>query len=167
MTLTHKTHSMMRIVGLALITFVLAGIALFFFPKFSSAPKPEQSIPIVIENVPVKDSLVRFDNFGNHARMNPKQVIEGTAPGYWYFEGSFPVTLKDINGKMFATVVASTDEDWMVTEHARFTVTMPESFSYTGVGNILFKKDDPSDGEAPFDPEKDQLLVPVIFENKE
>ncbi len=167
MTLSHKTHSVLHIVALAAFTLVLAGLALVLFPKLSSAPTPGGT-PVAENNEPVKKySPLIFDNFGNHARLTPKQVISGMAPGYWYFEGSFPVTLLDINGNAFATVAATTDEDWMVTEHARFNVTMPESFYYTGVGSLLFKKDDPSDGEAPFDPEKDQLLIPVIFENQE
>ena len=166
MTISHKTHSVFYIVGLAAFTMILAGLALVLFPKFSIAPTPGGQITETVK-APEASSPVMFDNFGNHARMTPKQVIEGTAPGYWFFEGTFPVSLQDINGNTFTTIPAKTDEDWMITEHSTFTVTMPETFSYTGVGSILFRKDDPSDGEAPFNPEKDQLLVPVIFENKE
>jgi hypothetical protein len=100
-----------------------------------------------------------------NGRVSPKQIITGTVPGYYFFEGSFPVTLRDINDKAFATVVATTNEDWMVTKKIHFSITLPETFTYTGVGSMLFKKDDPSDGEAPFDPEKDQYVLPVIFEN--
>ncbi|HQV64798.1 MAG TPA: hypothetical protein PKZ56_01015 [Candidatus Paceibacterota bacterium] len=166
MTLSPKTHSMVHIVGLAVVTFILAGLALLLFPRFSNAPKPDESNPAITE-LTTKESSVVFDNFGSHARIVPKQIIEGKAPGYWFFEGSFPVTLQDINGNTFAIVTATTEADWMVTEHVQFSVTMPEPFSYTGVGSILFKKDDPSDGEAPFDPDKDQLVVPVIFKNEE
>lgn len=166
MTLSPKTHSMIHIVGLAVITFILAGLALLLFPRFSNAPKPDDSNSAV--TVSEKEELpVIFENFGSHARITPKQVIEGTAPGYWFFEGSFPVTLQDISGNTFAIIPATTDADWMVTEHVQFSVIMPEPFSYTGVGSILFKKDDPSDGEAPFNPQKDQLVVPVIFQNEE
>jgi hypothetical protein len=76
------------------------------------------------------------------------------------------VTLIDINGTPFATVIAKTKEDWTVTKTAHFSIKLPETFTYTGVGSILFKKDDPSDGEAIFNSETDELSVPVIFENE-
>ena len=162
MTISPKLHSIIHIIGLAIITIVFAGLILFFFPRLSDAPKPDPVIETVQPATPIM-----FDNFGNHARIIPTQTINGTAPGRWFFEGSFPVELLDINGTPFATVIATTDQDWMVTRNVEFTVTMPPEFSYTGVGSIHFKKDDPSDGEAPFDPATDELIVPVIFENKE
>jgi hypothetical protein len=72
----------------------------------------------------------------------------------------------DINNQPIGTVIATTDEDWMVTKNVGFSIVLPETFSYTGPGSLLFKKDDPSDGEAPFDPVKDQYSIPVVFEDQ-
>lgn len=159
MNISKKTLVLLEIIGLAVITFALAGI-LLFFPKLTNAPKNEEK---PIQQIPV--NVVNLDNLSNNDHVTPKQVITGTVPGFWFFEGSFPVTLRDINGNTLTTITATTTEDWMVTTNVHFTVTLPDTFSYNGVGDILFKKDDPSDGEALFNPETDQYIVPVIFEN--
>ncbi len=159
MNISKKTLVLLEIVGLAVITFALAGI-LLFFPKLTNAPKNEEKL---IQQIPA--NVINLDNLSDNDHVTPKQVITGTVPGFWFFEGSFPVTLRDINGNTITTITATTTEDWMVTTNVHFTVTLPDAFSYNGVGNILFKKDDPSDGEAPFNPETDQYIVPVIFEN--
>lgn len=159
MNISKKTLVLLEIVGLAVITFALAGI-LLFFPKLTNAPKNEEKL---IQQIPV--NVVNLDNLSNNDHVTPKQVITGTVPGFWFFEASFPVTLRDVNGDTIAVVTATTTEDWMVTTNVHFTVTLPETFTYTGVGSLLFRKDDPSDGEAPFNAETDQYVVPVIFEN--
>lgn len=159
MNISKKTRVLLEITGLAIITFALAGI-LLFFPKLTNAPKNEEKL---IQQIPA--NVINLDNLSDNDHVTPKQVITGTVPGFWFFEASFPVTLRDINGNTVAVVTATTTEDWMVTTNVNFTVTLPETFTYTGVGSLLFKKDDPSDGEAPFNPETDQYIVPVIFEN--
>lgn len=166
MSLSYKTNSIVRIIGLAIITLVLAGIILFFFPKLSNAPKPDGK-ETVLTQTPTTSPSITFDNLSNNARVQSGKIITGKVTGRWFFEGSFPVTLRDINGNTFTTVVATTKEDWMVTNHVTFSVSLPNAFIYTGVGSFLFKKDDPSDGEAPYDATTDELIVPVIFENQE
>ena len=159
MNISKKTQVFLEITGLALITLIMAGI-LLFFPKLTNAPKNGD---ISVQPTPV--AITTFDNLSDNDHVTPKQVITGTVPRFWFFEASFPVTLRDVSGNTIAVVTATTTEDWMVTTNVHFTVTLPETFTYTGVGSLLFKKDDPSDGEAPFNPETDQYVVPVIFEN--
>lgn len=142
----------------------LAAVIVFFFPKLSHAPL-ENTINVEQQKEQLSPSLT-FDSLKDNDHIKAEQMITGKVAGYWFFEGSFPVALRDINGNTFATVIAKTNEDWMVTQHVNFYITMPATFSYTGVGSMLLKKDDPSDGEAPFDPEKDQKIIPVIFENE-
>ena len=149
----------MEITGLALITLIMTGI-LLFFPKLTNAPKNED-MPVQVAPV----TVLNLDNVSDNDHVTPKQVITGTVPRFWFFEASFPVTLRDVSGNTIAVVTATTTEDWMVTTNVHFTVTLPETFTYTGVGSLLFRKDDPSDGEAPFNAETDQYVVPVIFEN--
>lgn len=162
--MAQKTKFALHIVALACITLILAAAGLFI-PKMLQAPKNPEPKPAMENQLTIPTPTVTLLDLNDHDRIHPGQVITGKAPGYYFFEGSFPVTLMDINGTPFTTVIATTKEDWMVTQTANFTLTLPEMFSYTGVGSIVFKKDDPSDGEAPFDPVKDQRIVQVIFEN--
>lgn len=162
--MAHKTKLALHIMGLAFFTFVLAAAALFI-PKILQAPKTPEKDYLPETQIQTPDPALLLNDLMNHDRVNPGQVITGKAPGYYFFEGSFPVVLLDINGNPFTTVIAKTDEDWMVTQTAHFSVTLPPLFSYTGVGSIMFKKNDPSDNEVPFDSIKDQRIIPVIFEN--
>lgn len=164
-------HEKIGIIGLALVTIIFAIVAITILPQKTIAPilDPSQINQETTSNVTTVEQtpVVVLDNLLKpNDRVKPGQIINGTVPGYYFFEGSFPVTLRDVNDTPFATVIASTDEDWMVSKKIRFSITLPETFTYTGVGSILFKKDDPSDGEAPFDPEKDQYILPIIFENE-
>ncbi len=161
-----KQHSWLGIGFLVFMTIVFAFIAITFFPKKTSIPAPvseslvqEGQQPETLTQ-PAPPIIVSIPTGGT---VTPGQVITGSAPGYYFFEGSFPVTLRDNNDQPFATVIAKTDEDWMVTQTVSFTVTLPPTFSYTGMGSMLFKKDDPSDGEAPFNPAQDQYILPVFF----
>lgn len=160
MTLFKKTITFLQIAGLAIITVLLALGIIFFFPKFTNAPiQPAPSAD------PIAISPVVLDTLSPGDYVRPSQEITGTTPGFWFFEASFPVTLRDINGNDLVTLIAKTDEDWMVTKNVQFSFTLPDTFSYTGPGFIYLKKDDPSDGEAPFNPTTDELTIPVIFEN--
>lgn len=162
--MAHKIKTALHIIALAGITFVLA-VAVLFIPKILHAPKTPEPKPIVESKLEIPAPMVMFFDLNDHDRVHGNQIITGKAPGYYFFEGSFPVILTDVNGTPFATVIAKTKEDWTVTKTTHFSVILPETFTYTGVGSILFKKDDPSDGEVPFDPIRDQRMVPVIFEN--
>lgn len=162
-----KHHEKIGIAGIVIVTALFTIIATTILPKKTLAPATPSPVQVDTKTEPTTKPIppVVIETIQPNSRVSPKQVITGTVPGYYFFEESFPVTLRDINDKPFTTIVATTDEDWMVTTKVHFSITLPETFTYTGIGNILFKKDDPSDGEAPFDPEKDQYVLPVIFEN--
>jgi hypothetical protein len=164
----HHWINSLHIIGLVIITGILAITLGMFLPKKTQAPNtnPDTTISTVAQNnlpTPLSE-VIQFNTIIENNRVNPKQVITGTVPGTWFFEGSFPVFLKKPSGEIFATIIAKTDEDWMVTKNVSFSVTLPDEFSYSGIGTITFTQDDPSDGESgrPIQ----QKTVPVIFENK-
>jgi hypothetical protein len=163
----HHWINSLHIIGLIIITGVLAIILGMFLPKKTTAPNTDShiTIPNTLENKPSPQpsEIIQFNDITNNNRVHPNQIITGTVPGTWFFEGSFPVFLKKPSGEIFATVTATTDEDWMVTKNVTFTVTLPDEFSYSGIGTITFTQDDPSDGESgrPIQ----QKTIPVIFEN--
>ncbi len=155
-------HQRISILGLALITFFFAFIALTFLPKRTIAPILPSNPQPVTHNSP--NAIIFINDLQPNTIVLPEQIITGTAPGYYFFEGSFPVELRTAENEIFATVIAKTNEDWMTTQSVQFTVILPSSFDYIGTGSIRFIKNDPSDGEAPFNPEQDELIIPVFFE---
>lgn len=159
--MSQKATSAIHIIALMIITLGAAFIIGTFLPRKSQAPVGPQQVE---QTEVIAPSAITFENLNENDRVKPKQIITGEVPGYWFFEGSFPVELRKASGETFATVIAKTNQDWMVTTNVKFEIILPASFTYTGVGSILFKKDDPSDGEAPWKPEYEEV-VPVIFEN--
>ena len=155
-----KISHTLKIIGLAMVTFGLALAIGLLLPKSTQAP-------IIINQTPENQLPTGFslDQVTNNDRVSPGQIITGSIPGVWFFEGSFPVQLQDVNGTTFTTIIATTAEDWMTTNNVSFTTTLPETFTYTGVGKLVFMRDDPSDGESGIDMADFTATIPVIFEN--
>lgn len=73
-------------------------------------------------------------------------VVTGEARGTWFFEGSFPVTLVDWDGKIIAQAPAMAVGEWMTTNYVPFTVTL--NFikpTYNSKGTLILHNDNPSD----------------------
>ncbi len=87
-------------------------------------------------------------------------ILTGTARGYWYFEASFPVELRDAKGEIIALVPAEAQSEWMTEEFVPFRAELHFSPQPQGSrGTLRLKKDNPSG-----DPERDdELVVPVTF----
>lgn len=75
-------------------------------------------------------------------------TITGKARGVWYFEGSFPVELRDSNNVQLAIEPATAKTDWMTTDWVSFSTTLNFSASTTGTGILIFHRDNPSDNPA-------------------
>ncbi|PJA47408.1 hypothetical protein CO172_01455 [Candidatus Uhrbacteria bacterium CG_4_9_14_3_um_filter_36_7] len=87
-------------------------------------------------------------------------VIEGQARGMWFFEASFPVVLKDVQGNIIAQGIATALDDWMSEDFVPFRASLVfTSLPQAGAGTLILQKDNPSGL-----PENDALVeVPVIF----
>lgn len=93
---------------------------------------------------------------------SPLQV-KGRAKGIWFFEGSFPVTLTDWDGRTVAEGIATSNEDTMTESFVPFTATLTFTIPEDGDnGMLILKKDNPSGL-----PEHDaQVAVPVFFSHE-
>jgi hypothetical protein len=114
-------------------------------------PLAEQPAVISVGNITI-------DNLVQNQVITTPMTITGTVK-VWFFEGSFPVFVKDSNGNQLAVALASSPVDWMTADPIPFTVTIP-AINYQGPGTITFQKDNPS-GEPQFD---EQVVVNVVFE---
>lgn len=99
-----------------------------------------------------------IDNLAQNQNITLPMTVTGTAQ-VWFFEGSFPVFMKDSNGNQIGVGLASSSQDWMTANPIPFSVTLP-AVNYTGPGTLVFTKDNPS-GEPQFD---DSYVVNVVFQ---
>ena len=88
-------------------------------------------------------------------------IIRGRARGTWFFEGDFPLVLKDPKGRIIARGFVTARGQWMTKEFVPFEGTLNfKEPAAAGRGILVFKKDNPSDR-----PELDDSLeLPVHFE---
>jgi hypothetical protein len=87
-------------------------------------------------------------------------TVNGSARGTFYFEASFPVTLKDSSGNIIAQTYAQALDDWMTENYVPFqsTVTFPAQ-PKGSKGTLILKNDNPSG-----DPSRDIFLeIPITF----
>lgn len=86
--------------------------------------------------------------------------VIGKARGYWFFEASFPIELRDKNGKVIATAIAQAQGEWMTEDFVPFKVTIKAPVSYIGQATLVLKKDNPSGL-----PENDaSMSIPITVE---
>jgi hypothetical protein len=87
--------------------------------------------------------------------------IRGRARGSWFFEGDFPVALKDARGRVIGRSHATAQGEWMTPRFVPFTATLEfDSPGAGGRGVLELIKDNPSERREL----DDALRLPVFFE---
>ena len=92
--------------------------------------------------------------------INSPLNVRGRARGIWFFEGDFPLLLRDSRGKVIAKGFATAKGEWMTQKFVPFEGTLkfkkPEDGSR---GTLILKKNNPTDL-----PEHDDALeIPIFF----
>ncbi|PSP19392.1 MAG: hypothetical protein BRC58_01030 [Cyanobacteria bacterium QS_8_64_29] len=83
-------------------------------------------------------------------RPSPNQTvaspleIAGEARGQWYFEGDFPVTLRDANGQVVARSFVTAQDSWMQEGFVPFKGTLSFEAPQTDCGTLVLERDNPS-----------------------
>jgi hypothetical protein len=103
--------------------------------------------------------LITVSNVASGQKVTSPLTVEGKARGGWYFEASFPVELKDANGKVLFQGPAQAQGDWMTSDFVPFKVTLTFTKPTTKTGTLTLKKDNPS-GDPVRD---DSISIPVTF----
>lgn len=99
--------------------------------KISAFPDEEESDIFLLE--PGTTTLI----------TSPVQ-IRGSARGFWFFEGSFPISLTDAHGRILGKGIAHADGEWMTNDLVPFSATIPFLPSSTATGTLIITKDNPS-----------------------
>lgn len=92
------------------------------------------------------------------ARVTSPLVVEGTAPGDWYFEAQFVAQLRSADGALLAEAPALAQSDWMteapVPYRAEFVFTVTADTPAT----IVLQEDMPADNAQPR-----EVTIPVVL----
>lgn len=87
-------------------------------------------------------------------------TLKGAARGNWYFEASFPVEVRDKNGKVLVQQPVQAQGDWMTSDFVPFSSVIKIPQSYIGPATIILHKDNPSGL-----PQNDAALsIPITIE---
>jgi hypothetical protein len=74
-------------------------------------------------------------------------LVRGQARGTWFFEGDFPLILKDHQGRVIARGFATAQGPWMTKEFVPFEGTLKFKVPAAAAnrGTLVFQKDNPTD----------------------
>jgi len=106
-----------------------------------------------------KQNLIRVSKPRPNEIIKSPLEIRGEARGYWFFEASFPVKLRDENGRELGIGIAQTLSDWMTEDFVPFEATLEFQSPTTSRGVLILEKDNPS-GLPEY---ADELRIPVKF----
>ncbi len=86
-------------------------------------------------------------------------AVSGSAPGNWFFEGSFPIQVRDVENSKIGQGIAEAQGDWMTTGLVPFIATIAVS-NYSGPANLVLLRANPSGL-----PENDDALeIPIVVQ---
>lgn len=149
------------VIALLTIAAVLAWI-LLGRPATVHAPTADTDNPITSQSsvdAPLHERVF-VSTPENGEAVGKTLIVSGEAPGTWYFEGSFPVQVRDADGTVLAIAVAQAQSDWMTEAQVPFLVTLTIDTSYTGPATLVLLRDNPS-GLPEHD---DAFEVPVVIQ---
>ncbi|GEM_PF-5753254 len=113
------------------------------------APTSSSTESMIIVTSPIPNTLIKSP-----------LTISGEARGMWYFEGTFPIELRDSEGKTIATTSsATTTKEWMTKEFVPFNALLTWTNTTATSGVLILKRDNPS-GVAEND---SSVSIPVSF----
>lgn len=140
----------------------LAGGAFYYITnntaQLAATPQPQQQVVQQPAPQPLPNIVVESPT--PQATVTETLEVIGKAKGTWFFEGSFPLVLKDQTGAEVAYGIASTSEEWMTTNYVPFIGTIDLAGITPGQYLLELKKDNPS-GEAQND---ESITVPVTVQ---
>jgi hypothetical protein len=85
--------------------------------------------------------------------------VKGEAKGPWYFEATFPIQLKDANGKLLVESYGTAKGDWMTEDFVPFEATLTFTKPTTTTGTLIFMNANPSGDDS----RALEVVIPIIF----
>jgi len=142
---------------LVAITVGLLGLVFLSQNAFVDAPEVVL-LPIATYQNAAKE-MIKVDGIQPGNFVQSPLAVTGTALGNWYFEGSFPLEVRDSNDTLIGNSIGIAQGDWMTERSVQFYAEITFT-STTATGTLVLKNDNPSG-----DPIRDRaLIIPVTFQ---
>lgn len=129
-------------------------------PRHCMTPDGRIFYEDIPQNIPVDLPRIVVTAPASGAYIADPTTVKGFARGYWFFEASFPVEIRDAAGVLLAVGPAQAEGDWMTQNYVAFSATLAWSARpSTATGTIIFRRDNPSGL-----PENDaNIVLPISF----
>lgn len=120
-------------------------------PQETQAPdaEPAQTAPSVVIATPAAN-----------ARVTSPLVVEGTAPGDWFFEAQLPAKLIGADGAVLAEAPAVAESDWMTEAPVPYRAELSFTVTQETPATLVLQEDMPADNANPRETSIPILLVP-------
>jgi Immunoglobulin-like domain of bacterial spore germination len=127
-----------------------------------SPPQPQQQQPPAEAPVTTAETAssapVLVVSPAPGARVTSPLVVEGSAPGDWYFEAQFPVKLVGADGAVLAEAPAMSQSDWMTEAPVAYRARLTFSVAQETPATLVLQEDMPADNANPR-----EVTVPVVL----
>ncbi len=127
-------------IGIGIIIIVALAAGFVMYRNVMAPTAEEQQVPSTEQ----PQHEVTLTNLKVNQEVESPLQIDGTAPGNWFFEASFPITIVDANGKVLGSTTAHAQGDWMTSNSVQFTAKLLFQAAATKTGKIIFANDNPS-----------------------
>ncbi|MGQ0532621.1 MAG: Gmad2 immunoglobulin-like domain-containing protein [Caulobacteraceae bacterium] len=93
-----------------------------------------------------------------NARVTSPLIVEGTAPGDWYFEAQFPTELRGPEGAVIAEAPALAQRDWMTEAPVPYRAELAFRVTQETPATLVLQEDMPADNASPR-----EVMIPVVL----
>lgn len=123
-------------------------------PAPAPAPTPAPPPPAAVAEAPAVNLTAPLAD----ARVTSPLIVEGTAPGDWYFEAQFPVQLRAVDGAVLAEAPARAQSDWMTEAPVPFRGELTFSVRQNTPATLVLQEDMPGEGATPR-----EITIPLVL----
>lgn len=130
---------------LAVVALLVAIASVFFYLNLWGQHTSSRSYPVAPKPYPKQEAaLVQLTTPAANSTVTSPVEIAGSAPGNWFFEGSFPITVLAADGTELAHTQAQAVGDWMTTDQVDFTASVVYASVESQSVELVFQPDNPS-----------------------
>ena len=149
---------MNKLLVLIIVLFVVGWVMYDSWQPTGNENEIKSSVEVIIDT---KQDIIVVDTPLKDMTISSPFVVSGKARGYWFFEASFPIELRDMQGNILETIIAQADGDWMTTEFVQFTASLIFTKPSVPISAVLVFKKDNTSGLPEND---DSIEIPVTIQ---